>query len=106
MMGVYTGTFSDVFRKIEDIRRNGAAALDLAWVAASGAKSLQSIRIKVGPAEDKPRKFQVRIVYLEQVDPVKQLPAFIQETLSNSKNGIIDLEIKPLPRFRAIPTAQ
>jgi myo-inositol-1(or 4)-monophosphatase len=34
MMPVYTGIFSDVYRKIEDIRRCGAAALDLAWVAA------------------------------------------------------------------------
>ena len=33
MMPVYTGIFADVYRKIEDIRRNGAACLDLAWVA-------------------------------------------------------------------------
>jgi len=34
MMATYTGIFSDVFKKVEDIRRYGAAALDLAWVAA------------------------------------------------------------------------
>jgi len=34
MMSVYTGIFSEVFKKIEDIRRNGVASLDLAWVAA------------------------------------------------------------------------
>jgi len=34
MMSVYTGIFSEVFKKIEDIRRAGVASLDLAWVAA------------------------------------------------------------------------
>jgi len=33
-MSTYTGIFSDVFKKVEDIRRYGAASLDLAWVAA------------------------------------------------------------------------
>jgi myo-inositol-1(or 4)-monophosphatase len=34
MMSTYTGIFSDVFKKVEDIRRFGSASLDLAWVAA------------------------------------------------------------------------
>lgn len=34
MMSTYTGIFSEVFKKVEDIRRYGSAALDLAWVAA------------------------------------------------------------------------
>lgn len=34
LMSTYTGIFSEVFRKVEDIRRYGSAALDLAWVAA------------------------------------------------------------------------
>ena len=46
MMGVYTGIFSDVFRKIEDIRRNGAAALDLAWVAAGRMDAFFEIGLK------------------------------------------------------------
>ncbi len=33
-MPVYTRIFSSVYRKVEDIRRMGAAALDLAWTAA------------------------------------------------------------------------
>ena len=46
MMGVYTGIFSDVYRKIEDIRRNGAAALDLAWVAAGRMDAFFEIGLK------------------------------------------------------------
>ena len=46
MMSVYTGIFSDVFRKIEDIRRNGAAALDLAWVAAGRMDAYFEIGLK------------------------------------------------------------
>lgn len=34
LMSTYTGIFSEVFKKVEDIRRYGAASLDLAWVAA------------------------------------------------------------------------
>jgi myo-inositol-1(or 4)-monophosphatase len=34
LMPTYTRMFSAVFRKVEDIRRSGAAALDLAWTAA------------------------------------------------------------------------
>jgi myo-inositol-1(or 4)-monophosphatase len=46
MMGVYTGIFSDVFRKIEDIRRNGAASLDLAWLAAGRVDAYFEIGLK------------------------------------------------------------
>jgi len=46
MMSVYTGIFSDIFRKIEDIRRNGAAALDLAWVAAGRMDAYFEIGLK------------------------------------------------------------
>ena len=46
MMSVYTGIFSDVFRKIEDIRRNGAASLDLAWVAAGRMDAYFEIGLK------------------------------------------------------------
>lgn len=46
MMGVYTGIFSEVYRKIEDIRRNGAAALDLAWVAAGRMDAFFEIGLK------------------------------------------------------------
>jgi len=46
MMSVYTGIFSDVFKKIEDIRRNGAAALDLAWVAAGRMDAYFEIGLK------------------------------------------------------------
>ena len=46
MMSLYTGIFSDVFRKIEDIRRNGAAALDLAWVAAARMDAYFEIGLK------------------------------------------------------------
>ena len=46
MMSVYTGIFSDVFRKIEDIRRNGAASLDLAWVAAGRVDAYFEIGLK------------------------------------------------------------
>lgn len=34
LMPVYTKIFSAVYRKVEDIRRGGSAALDLAWTAA------------------------------------------------------------------------
>lgn len=34
MMPAYTRMFSAVYRKVEDIRRSGSAALDLAWTAA------------------------------------------------------------------------
>jgi len=46
MMPVYTGIFSDVYRKIEDIRRCGAAALDLAWVAAGRLDGYFEIGLK------------------------------------------------------------
>ncbi|MGA9573462.1 MAG: inositol monophosphatase family protein [Lysobacterales bacterium] len=46
MMSVYTGIFSDVFKKIEDIRRNGAASLDLAWVAAGRMDAYFEIGLK------------------------------------------------------------
>jgi len=46
MMGVYTGIFSDVYRKIEDIRRYGAASLDLAWVAAGRMDAYFEIGLK------------------------------------------------------------
>jgi myo-inositol-1(or 4)-monophosphatase len=45
-MAVYTGIFSDIFKKIEDIRRNGAAALDLAWVAAGRMDAYFEIGLK------------------------------------------------------------
>jgi len=34
LMPVYTRIFSAVFRRVEDVRRGGSAALDLAWTAA------------------------------------------------------------------------
>ncbi len=46
MMGVYTGIFSEVYRKIEDVRRCGAAALDLAWVAAGRVDGYFEIGLK------------------------------------------------------------
>ena len=46
MMTVYTGIFSDVFKKIEDIRRNGVASLDLAWVAAGRMDAYFEIGLK------------------------------------------------------------
>jgi myo-inositol-1(or 4)-monophosphatase len=46
MMSVYTGIFSDVFKKIEDIRRNGVASLDLAWVAAGRMDAYFEIGLK------------------------------------------------------------
>jgi len=46
MMNVYTGIFSEVYRKIEDIRRCGAAALDLAWVAAGRVDGYFEIGLK------------------------------------------------------------
>jgi myo-inositol-1(or 4)-monophosphatase len=46
MMSVYTGIFSEVFKKIEDIRRNGAASLDLAWVAAGRMDAYFEIGMK------------------------------------------------------------
>lgn len=45
-MATYTGIFSDVFKKIEDIRRNGAAALDLAWVGAGRMDAYFEIGLK------------------------------------------------------------
>ena len=46
MMSVYTGIFSDVFKKIEDVRRMGAASLDLAWVAAARMDAYFEIGLK------------------------------------------------------------
>ena len=46
MMGLYTGMFSEVFRKVEDIRRYGAASLDLAWVAAGRMDAYFEIGLK------------------------------------------------------------
>lgn len=46
MMAVYTGIFSEVFKKIEDIRRNGVASLDLAWVAAGRMDAYFEIGLK------------------------------------------------------------
>jgi len=46
MMGMYTGMFSEVFRKVEDIRRYGAASLDLAWVAAGRMDGYFEIGLK------------------------------------------------------------
>jgi len=46
MMPVYTGIFADVYRKIEDIRRNGAACLDFAWVAAGRVDGFFEIGLK------------------------------------------------------------
>lgn len=46
MMSVYTGIFSDVYRKIEDVRRYGAASLDLAWVAAGRMDAFFEIGLK------------------------------------------------------------
>jgi myo-inositol-1(or 4)-monophosphatase len=46
MMAVYTGIFSDVFKKIEDVRRMGAAALDLAWVASGRMDAYFEIGLK------------------------------------------------------------
>ncbi|MGD9265292.1 MAG: inositol monophosphatase family protein [Lysobacterales bacterium] len=46
MMPVYTGIFADVYKKIEDIRRYGAACLDLAWVAAGRMDAYFEIGLK------------------------------------------------------------
>ncbi len=46
MMSVYTGIFSEIFRKAEDIRRYGAASLDLAWVAAGRVDGFFEIGLK------------------------------------------------------------
>lgn len=46
MMGLYTGMFSEVFRKVEDIRRYGVASLDLAWVAAGRMDAYFEIGLK------------------------------------------------------------
>ena len=46
MMGMYTGMLSEVFRKVEDIRRYGAASLDLAWVAAGRMDGYFEIGLK------------------------------------------------------------
>jgi len=46
MMGMYTGMLSEIFRKVEDIRRYGAASLDLAWVAAGRMDGYFEIGLK------------------------------------------------------------
>lgn len=46
MMSVYTGIFSEIFKKIEDVRRMGAAALDLSWVAAGRMDAYFEIGLK------------------------------------------------------------
>jgi myo-inositol-1(or 4)-monophosphatase len=46
MMSTYTGIFSEVFKKVEDIRRYGAASLDLAWVAAGRMDAYFEIGMK------------------------------------------------------------
>jgi myo-inositol-1(or 4)-monophosphatase len=46
MMPVYTGIFADVYKKIEDIRRYGAACLDFAWVAAGRVDAFFEIGLK------------------------------------------------------------
>jgi len=46
MMSLYTGMFSEIFRKVEDIRRYGAASLDLAWVAAGRMDGYFEIGLK------------------------------------------------------------
>ena len=46
---------------------------EAAWVFASGAKSLESIRISVGEPDDPPRPFQVRIHYLESYESTAKL---------------------------------
>ncbi len=45
-MPLYTKIFSSVFRKVEDIRRTGAAALDLAWTAAGRLDGYFEIGVK------------------------------------------------------------
>lgn len=45
-MPVYTKIFSSVFRKVEDIRRTGAAALDLAWTACGRLDGYFEIGVK------------------------------------------------------------
>lgn len=46
MMSMYTGMFSEIFKKVEDIRRYGAASLDLAWVAAGRMDAYFEIGLK------------------------------------------------------------
>ncbi len=46
MMPVYTRMFSAVYRKTEDIRRAGSAALDFAWVAAGRLDGFFEIGLK------------------------------------------------------------
>ena len=46
LMPVYTKMFSAVYRKVEDIRRAGAAALDFAWVAAGRLDGFFEIGLK------------------------------------------------------------
>ena len=46
MMSTYTGIFSEVYKKVEDIRRYGAASLDLAWVAAGRMDAYFEIGLK------------------------------------------------------------
>ena len=45
-MATYTGIFSEVYKKVEDIRRYGAACLDLAWVAAGRMDGYFEIGLK------------------------------------------------------------
>lgn len=45
-MSMYTGIFSEVFKQVEDIRRYGAASLDLAWVAAGRVDGYFEIGLK------------------------------------------------------------
>lgn len=46
LMPVYTRMFSAVFRQVEDIRRAGSAALDLAWTAAGRLDGYFEIGLK------------------------------------------------------------
>lgn len=46
MMSTYTGIFSEVFKKVEDIRRYGSASLDLAWVAAGRMDAYFEVGLK------------------------------------------------------------
>lgn len=46
LMSAYTGIFSAVFKRVEDIRRAGSAALDLAWVAAGRLDGFFEIGLK------------------------------------------------------------
>lgn len=46
LMPVYTKLFSSVYRKVEDVRRAGAAVLDFAWVAAGRLDGFFEIGLK------------------------------------------------------------